>query len=284
MKFVFDIPSMIKFRYRQERKMFNLRTSFILALAVVMGNALFSEAAPISKQAFCEQHSDWAAIRKLAELPENRLSFANPSGLLDTGLCWWHSLLQRSALYLGAFRPELPKPKPSEARRIINALMKQNHVVEIPGYRNIFDFSKAFERQISLALSERQIVDGVVLQKWIQNVRENPWTSPDVMLSKVTELEKEANVYRRIPWVMMKLPGVMAHSVLILSVERKETGYGLKYIDSNFPGTTETAWYNIGDQSIKTNYGNITLTVGYKDMFSFAESAIQSYCEQADKN
>jgi hypothetical protein len=259
---------------------FCIRVFVVFIIVFAIGKSNLLQASPVvAAPDFCQRESDWASVLRMAEASENRMGFANPSGSLGIGLCWWHSLFQRSAFYLAAFKPELPKPTHFAAIRLINMLVRQDRVVEIPGYRDLKSFSTEWQQEIESALSKWQIIDGFIKQEWIRNVSEQPWTSPSDLLQRVKDLEKEIELYHRIPWVMLKLPGFEAHAWLVLSVKRLGNGFALRVIDSNYPELTLDAWYHIGDMSIQTSYGNLAPTVGFSGFFPPVKKAIEDYCK-----
>ncbi|MGK5087603.1 hypothetical protein WDW86_08600 [Bdellovibrionota bacterium FG-2] len=139
--------------------------SFIFALALGLAPVPGASAA----DPFCARTLN--DIKQAAQDPAMRLSFSNQGGAFSSGVCWWLSRFQRAALYLARFYPELPKPTADEARKLIRRLAQMNEVVEIPGYRNIFDFSCDFSTLIQRRLERWQILDGIFRFAWIEGIR-----------------------------------------------------------------------------------------------------------------
>ena len=77
----------------------------------------------------------------------NRISFDNSRGKLKMGLCWWHSLFQRSAVYLTVYRPDLPKPGSDQVHELISKIIQNKGVVEIPGLRILQSFTHDHEKR-----------------------------------------------------------------------------------------------------------------------------------------
>jgi hypothetical protein len=121
------------------------------------GHWLFEKAdLPREKLSFCsevEANAISARMRingKFAE--DDTFAFVNPPGPYNTGLCWFHSRLQRQFTYLGNYRPELPKPSKDEAKRIIERIKNREAVTEIPGYQNLKEFSAEYAAELEAAL------------------------------------------------------------------------------------------------------------------------------------
>lgn len=89
----------------------------------------------------------------------NRLAFPNPPGPRNTGLCWWHTQMQRNAYYLADFQPEKPRLRADYYKKAICDLSRGNRVVAIPGFKNLYEFSKAYEEDFVQILADMQSYD-----------------------------------------------------------------------------------------------------------------------------
>ncbi|MCC6276838.1 MAG: hypothetical protein IT289_02855, partial [Oligoflexia bacterium] len=113
---------------------------------------------PRSKDEFCQLRKDPNYFFRLAHEKENQMAFENYGGAFDGGVCWWHSLFQRSSLYLSVYRPDQARPNLDTAKKIIHSIATNGRVVEIPGYRNFLEFSRDWEDQIQYKLQKWQLV------------------------------------------------------------------------------------------------------------------------------
>jgi hypothetical protein len=70
----------------------------------------------------------------------NLFSFSNTGGILNGGVCWWHSRMQRAALYLTVYLPDMPPPSKPEVRRILCDLMTAQKEMR---YKDVWSDSKS---------------------------------------------------------------------------------------------------------------------------------------------
>lgn len=227
---------------------------------------------------FCERkNSD--IHRELAN-PAHRLSFRNQGGLINGGVCWWHSRLQRSSLYLARFNPRRPKPNGAQIRGILSALKKMNQVVEIGGYENFFDFTKGEEPSVQALLEAWQKEDGILYFQWIRGLSGQYQLPPRALENKMEEL---ANLVESSPtpvWVMAQMKGITSHSFLIRSIERLPQGFRFELIDSNAPAKLRYSKFQRGDRSLRLEDGGkeFVLYSGFQSDFNKIRSALGHFC------
>ncbi|MBI2606775.1 MAG: hypothetical protein HYW49_11920 [Deltaproteobacteria bacterium] len=191
-----------------------------------------------------------AEFQRMILDPDNRLAFQNDGGLLDGGVCWWHSRFQRAANYLAVFRPDRPKPTEDEAFRLALRLTQMNRVVEIPGYANLYEFSSDFEQVIQERLEFWQAWDGFVNQAWIRGLAGSTHMRAKKMAARMDRLYQEVEGSHRIVFQMLQLKGITSHSWLVAGMTRILNGYQLHVVDSNAPLVTRTFLYRYGDTTI----------------------------------
>jgi hypothetical protein len=166
-----------------------------------------------------------------AEHPSNLTSNFNDDGPLGTGLCWWHTKMQRAALYLAVFDgPDQPLPTREEALQIFAKLRDLKEVVSIPGFKNWFDFTQAFHDEFYQILGQWEIQDSMQLQFW-KGVRALKTTDA----ATLKNISLEINEYKRLTFVLLKMPYFEAHSWLAQSFELEGTDFKIGFIDSNSP-------------------------------------------------
>ena len=231
-----------------------VRQTLALGLFVSIFASVASSADPSvrSASACARTLGDYQA---LAFDPNGRMSIQNGGGMLNGGVCWWHSRLQRAAIYLTEFRPDLPKPTEGEARWLINLLSGMRQIVVIPGYRNFHDFTADFPHVVMRRLESWQREDGILRFQWIAGLSGSTSLRPSALQYVMERIHDMVTVQRRIPFEMLQLPGVGTHSWLIIGSQRTNEGYALQFVDSNLPDQTMTVNYRFGDINLMTPNG-----------------------------
>lgn len=226
----------------------NIRSRMSLRFGLWLGLVVYAFAPPAFGSDICSRTP--AEFQRMIFDPNNRLAFANDGGLLDGGVCWWHSRFQRAANYLAVFRPDLPKPTEDEAFFLVFRLTQMNRVVEIPGYANLHEFSSDFERVIQERLEFWQAWDGFFNQAWIRGLSGGTRMRAGKMAARMDRLYQEVEGSHRIVFQMLQLEGITSHSWLVAGVTKIANGYLLHIVDSNAPLATRTFLYRYGDTTI----------------------------------
>ena len=213
-----------------------------LSLALLM--ALFGTmaladgfASAQSREDFCARANDPDYFKKLISDTSNLVGFVNPAaGFFNGGLCWWHSQLQRSSLFLTVYRPDLPKPTdPEEIKHIFEAIMKQEAVVEIPGYSTFSDFTSDWQDLLTKLLSAWQVSQGVLGFGWLEGLGGTS-ESASALQKTMDDLYVKVETQKQIVFQVLKFPGLEAHSWLVVHMSKTDDGYHLQVLDSNFIG------------------------------------------------
>ena len=181
----------------------------------------------------------------------NRLAFPNKGGLFDIGVCWWHSRFQRNAAYLALFQPKLDKPGEDEVRKLIRDIRYGDRVVEIPGYTNLYDFSRKYSKLIQEELENWQHYDTFILQQWVKGISGKTEVLAKDLKKIMHSLYLSVNE-GNIVFQKLQLVGPIAHSWLVIDMKEhpKKDGYELFVVDSNFPTSTRLYSYKFGDTSL----------------------------------
>lgn len=233
--------------------------------------------APTTKAEFCEMAHKPATMRALLSDTDNQLSFTNRGGLGDAGVCWWHSMFTRNANYLAIYRPEQPRPNRNEVRQIIMDISANRGVVEIPGFKNLSEFSYVHRSEIQQSLEEGQIVDGGLLFGWVRGVTGNHEIPASEMKTRMDELYLEVS-NGRIPYQMLQIEGITAHAWLVMNMKKTNTGYELTVHDSNYKGTY-TVEYVYGMKQI-SDYQAVPYTSRNKVDYASYETALKNFCKR----
>lgn len=163
----------------------------------------------------------------------NLPGFTNQGGLLNRGVCWWHSRLTRAALYLAYFEPELPRPDRAGARRAVAALMRCDTVVAIPGYRCFRDFTLDHREVVQRFLEHMQLSDGLLRFAWVDGLAGRSSLPPGRLAALMDSLY-ESNEREGLSYVKLQIPGWDAHAWIITEMRRAaDKGYLVRYLDSN---------------------------------------------------
>jgi hypothetical protein len=258
-----------------------------------------AERLPRHKRAFCARTENGIAdsldfLYGGAGSIYNWLAFSNPDGDFNTGLCWLHSRFQRSATYLAHFRPDRPRPSRAEAIRLIRRLAHdRDAVVEIPGFRNLMEFSSAYREELTVelnAMAYRAIPEGA------SRVGDASSTTAEDLRARMDQLYARRFEDRQIVFLRTKAAGMhllSSHSWLLLDMEpvfgeplpgnpmaaTRKVGYRLKIIDPNYP-TPVLIDYKQGDTALRDPRENkATLPYPfYDDDIPAFRSAIREYC------
>jgi hypothetical protein len=243
---------------------------------------------PESKRAFCRRNE--FDIAQLAVDGDHSISFPNPGGVFGGGVCWWHSRLQRSALYLANFRPELPKPSVEEAKRLISQLTSMNRVVEIPGYSNLLMFSMDFSKEMTAELSKWQITDGLKVEPIVNGLSGDTEEPTQRLQNRIENINDRLLRKKAVLWAKLQMPGIAAHAWLITNIEPirepsltnpfKIAGYRLTVLDSNEPTMAFTRDFRYGDTKMTTVYFNDGFVpyVDYDSDLAKIEDSLRAYC------
>lgn len=238
-----------------------------------------SATSAMSRAQFCSERGKPGYFNQLAYDSKNQMAFPNQGGLLQSGVCWWHALFQRAALYMTVYRPELPRPKYAQVQTLVHQIAVGKQIVEIPGYSNFYDFSREWEPVIQAKLEEWQLVDGFLKFAWIEGLKGKSVVPP-------TELEKEIDlIYKKtsqdhdIQWIMLQMPGIPSHGILSLEAVRYPGGAQIEVVDNNFVGRIKVLHYQQGAATLQSMYyGKVASYLGRtQDLIHFKEAA-QVYC------
>jgi hypothetical protein len=233
-----------------------------------------------TEESFCSDRTSKSFIKELAADDANLLSFRNHGGLLNGGVCWWHSRFQRNALYLTIFKPELQKPSIEEAKVIIKKIRHAKNVVTIPGYANFKDFSIDFANQIQRELEKWQKGDGIIRFAWIDGLRGKSRVEAEKLKSIMDKMFDEIDKDNLIEYNKLQIAGIDSHAWLVVGMEKLDDGYNLKILDSNFNNELQTYRYRIGDRDF--NYHGYFKFVPYLEKtreLHKIERTIKKYCE-----
>lgn len=199
------------------------------------------------KEQFCAKTNSQLLEQSIK--PENRLSFRNPSGFLDMGVCWWHSRFERASNYLAIFIPSQPKPTAKIAREIISKLITRKQVVVIPGYKNLHEFSEAYRGTLVTALSKWQLKDGLINQFWYINITANSSLTPSQMKARMDQIYAKFKNTNMLTTIVLKGTAVM-HMWNIADMTPTVEGYKLTITDSNIIKEPKIIFYANGDTTL----------------------------------
>lgn len=206
-----------------------------------------------SKEEFCADRIDKSFVKDLAQHSSNLMSFANHGGIVNGGVCWWHSRFQRNALYLTYYNPSLPKPDRQQAIALIRDIRNQDGITEIPGFNNFSEFSMAFEKEIQAELERWQKFESIRFT-WIRGLRGASSVSADWMKELMDNLYEEVVTNNHIAFQKLQMKGLTAHAWLVVNMQKTTDGYDLEVIDSNNPNATSYYQYRTGDTHLQYPY------------------------------
>lgn len=216
----------------------NLAKYLVVGVFLVLGNPISTTAGSFSKQSFCERTAE--EIKSMPYSHLNRLSFENDGGLFNGGVCWWHNRFERSSNYLAYFAPQYSKPSSKQAKKIIRELMLRKRVVTIPGYENLYEFSKDQQKLIQRQLNLWQVRDALLNQAWILGLSGKHKTTAKKLEAIMDKLYGRYQKEQAQIFVKLQIKGITAHSFLILKITPTSNGYQIETTDSNYSGAADT--------------------------------------------
>lgn len=257
-----------------------LQNIALIASAVLTVSSLWishaeAKQAPTNKAEFCAMTAQ--DYKDLLMKSENHLAFVNQGGIGGQGVCWWHSMFTRNATYLAIYRPELPRPTRSQAHKIIEDISANRGVVDIPGFRNLEEFSDVHRDQIQAALNAGQIVDGGILFGWVRGVTGNHSVPAQKLENMMNDLYSEVRS-GRVAYQMLQIEGIMAHAWLVVDMKRDGDGFILSVLDSNYRDI-QTVRYRRG-MSWLQEYSSVPYTSRNAIDYQGYKTAKSYYCKR----
>lgn len=256
-----------------------MKTLTYLVLGLMLSATAMGNTASQNKAEFCADRENPEYYQKLLLNDENRLSFTNRGGLVNGGVCWWHSRFTRKAAYLAIFRPDLPKPTKDEAYDIVLAIRMGRKVVEVPGYRNLYEFSRAHRDVIQQRLERWQVGDGFMRQQWAVGLWGGSRVSAEELSERMDDLYEEVVEDNDVAYQVLQIKGVVAHAWLVVDMEKTAKGYNLLVIDSNSM-STKVYRYQRGMTNFNYPYwGRFVPRTGKKSELIKMKKTISKFCK-----
>jgi hypothetical protein len=237
---------------------------------------------------FCENAAnDQEFFRTRAQDPNHRIAFENPQDGalgLKTGLCWWHSRLQRSLIYLANVRPLKNGEKPMsnfEINQAINKLIAESAVVELRGYSSVFEFTRNNQDIIHSKMKWWQAIEAL---NGVQGLKGTPVVSAAKMQQLMTTLFNAVENKRFVAYQMLQYPGITAHAWLVSHItpiyeNLVFAGYELSTIDSNYPVLTKKFIYRPGQTHFKGDFGDFTPYLQWQSSMKRYTTALFKHCK-----
>jgi len=258
--------------------MLNKSGAKLVLLTALSLLTISSFGAPKSKSEFCKSQGSSDFVQSSLLERTSRMAFQNYGGLINGGVCWWHSRFQRNAIYLTVYRPDLPKPTTIEAEEIIKDIRFAKGVVTIPGYENFNEFSRDYHDEIQSRLEGWQRTDGMIFQQWVVGLAGSSETTEEKLKKEMDELYKQVKA-GDIVYQKLQIKGITAHAWLVIGMTKNEYGYDLFVIDSNSPSSTQTYRYKEGNQSFyHSYYGNFVPYTGKNRELKKLKRRVKSFC------
>ncbi len=222
--------------------------STLLAIAALACSfsAMASVTASQSLDQFCSDRASIKSVKELTASSENLMGFSNRGGIGNGGVCWWHSRMQRNALYLTIYKPAEKRPTAEEAKIIVEKLRAGKDIVVIPGYENFNEFSSYNSGVIQRELDKWQKGDGVLKFNWVIGLKGKSHVKADKLKDMMDELYEYVEGEGNIAYQKLQIKGIVAHAWLVVNMKKVGNGYDLQVLDSNYPSTTLLYKYRPG--------------------------------------
>lgn len=236
--------------------------------------------AAISRKEYCAKGTDVNYFKSLMYGYENRLSFVNAGGLGNGGVCWWHSMFTRNAIYLTVYRPDQRRVNRTEALTVIDDIISSRGIVEVPGYNNLYDFSRDYAQDIQRALNRWQIGDGLAFG-WLRGLVGRSRVPATELKAMMDELYQEVKV-GHVTYQKLQIPGISAHAWLVVDMSRTTNGYDLEVVDSNYRDV-RTIQYTKGMTHLN-EYNAVPYTSRNASPYRAYANAKSNYCRLGIKS
>lgn len=231
---------------------------------------------------FCADRSVVGFAQMMISEKEHQLGFRNRGGIINGGVCWWHSRFTRNAAHLAKFVPEAARPSRREAVRLIHSIRMGQRVVEIPGYANLASFAADFQSEIQDKLEAWQRYEGFSRGEWRRSLRGSSSVSPNHLKTLMDDLYAMVSE-GKVVYQKLQIPGIVSHAWLVLSMTPTADGYELLVHDSNYL-TLQRHTYRYGMRNMP--YAGDQVFVPYSEQrleLTRLERAVTKYCtEQTD--
>lgn len=233
-----------------------------------------------SKAEFCASlKSDPHFSQRLLFFTENQLAFENQGGIhlpgVGDGTCYWHSRFTRNANYLTLYSPSKPQPTEGVAKQIIKKIVSGDEIVEIPGYKNLREFSQVFKDQIQDALNAWQLSS---LDMLVHSLSGSTELSPDELRKQMDALYTAVHDRHDVVFQTWQKPGLASHAWLVIGAARTEHGMDLSVVDSNWQGAYG-ATYTVGDTHIEFSDKTFVPMTAAEDEFTQLLEVQNDYCQ-----
>jgi hypothetical protein len=228
-----------------------------LFIYVALGFPSLAISNTLAMQSLWSQHCQQVAtdpglfLKKLIK-SENRLSFNNHGGLLNGGVCWWHSRLTRTSQYLAVFNPDEKPLSELEAYSQVKRL-RSGKPTTFNGYKNLYEFSIAHPNAIQKNLEEWQVSNGGFQLGFLDGLT-GTTTLPAVEMKILMDKTFQQMKLQRPLFQVLQLPGITAHAWLITGIQQTDKGYRFQVVDSNY-SQIQTWNYQYGDSGF--SYGRL---------------------------
>ena len=212
--------------------------------------------------------------------PDLRIAFHNSGGLKGGGVCWWHSRLQRSVIYLAEFAPYLPKPTSSQALTIVKDLIDFKKVVTIPGYSSFYAFSRDHQAMIQNRLEAWQRYDGFVNQAWVLGISGKTTDTAQNLSGHMDQIFQRYKKHGPGLWLLIQLPGIPSHAHILVGMDAINNGYQMHVIDSNSPAGMVTVTYHRGDTHLSQGNEPYIPYIAYNNDLKKISDALRAHCKK----
>lgn len=207
-----------------------------------------------SKEQYCTRTAR-DMIRNFC-MPKGKLGLDNTGGIfgLSTGVCWWNSIFHRQMNYLTYYNPNKPSNYSDQDALEIIKRIAENKVTPIDGYENFQDFIKdsKFPKRTKILQKylQKEMGKSTLRFDWLKgfkgkgNVARKNKVNPKQLekqrgqqLEEITKIKEQLINQGKVPYVMVQVPGLGAHSFLVYDfIEFKDfqgnTAYKIRAQDS----------------------------------------------------
>ncbi|MBL7545971.1 MAG: hypothetical protein JNL11_19285 [Bdellovibrionaceae bacterium] len=210
-----------------------LLTSLFFFISIVSNQTSAATPDPLWKKHCQEVTADPAHLLKKLTQTQNKISFTNHGGIFNGGVCWWHSRLTRNFQYIAVFDSSLPAPSEEEAYNLVTRV-RNGKATTIPGFNNLYQFSSVHYKAVQTNLEEWQITNGGFGLGFLDGLSGSSSVPASELKTLMDKAYVELTKSQKPIFQVLQLPGITAHSWLLINMIPTSDGYQFEVVDSNY--------------------------------------------------
>ncbi|MFY7994165.1 MAG: hypothetical protein ACOVP4_12790 [Bacteriovoracaceae bacterium] len=157
------------------------------------------------------------------------------AGIFGIGYCWWHSRFTLNSSLVSSFNdPQGIEVKTDEDAKKVVKSIRRGKIVRVKNYKNLSEFGAKYEQLIKRELNKWQLSD-TLKGYWINGLKGKPVMKSEKLDKHISEIYEVFQKDKKPIYQILQVKGLMAHSWVVINIERKDDVYTFTAIDSLYP-------------------------------------------------